>query len=105
MKENITTNANEHNQQFTQSQLYKLGFTKKMIETLLPPPTLKENPYVVDGSPLKLWDKAVVDAAMETATFREFEGKPSYKNGIPASVMLKNAEFGIPLSEYNRLFK
>lgn len=102
MNENRAINANDHNQQFTQSQLYKLGFTHKMIETLLPPPTLKANPYFPNGAPLKLWDKAVVDAAMETDTFREYEGKASFEYGIPVSELNKNVRFGIPVSEVNK---
>ena len=105
MNENMTMNVNEENQQFTQSQLYKLGFTHKMIETLLPPPTLKANPYFANGAPLKLWDKAVVDAAMETDTFREYEGKALYEHGIPVPELNKSIRFGIPVSEYNRVFR
>lgn len=75
----------EHKQQFSQSQLLGMGFTRKMIETLLPPPTVEVNPFFKNGAPMKLWDKSVVDAAMKTDTFREYEGKPSYKNGIPLS--------------------
>jgi len=92
MANQIEMNVQEENsmdkkskQQLSQSQLFELGFTRKMIKTLLPPPTLKDNPYFKDGAPLKLWDKSVVDAAMDTDYFREYHGRPSYKNGIPLS--------------------
>ena len=61
-----------------------------MIETLLPPPTLQDNPFFIGGAPIKLWDKSDVNKAMESDTFQLYEGKPSYK-------------YGIPISEVNRL--
>ncbi len=79
------------NEQLSQSQLFELGFTRKMINTLLPPPTLKDNPYFEDGAPLKLWDRSVVDAAMNTDYFREYQEGPSLRNGVL-------------LSEWNRIW-
>lgn len=78
--------------QITQRQLLKMGFTRRMIETLLPAPTLVNNPFFKHGAPMKLWDKSAVDAAKETVAFQEYIGTPSYKNGIP-------------LSEANRLWR
>lgn len=68
-----------------QNDLFKLGFTHKMICTLLPAPQLIDNPYFKNGTPMKVWNAADVEIAMETDYFQEFEGKPSYKNGIPLS--------------------
>lgn len=71
----------------SQKDLFKLGFTRKMIKTLLPPPQLVQNPYFKDSAPMKLWRKSDVEAAMESDQFQGFEVKPSYKYGIPISMV------------------
>lgn len=69
----------------SQKDLFNLGFTRKMIKTLLPAPQLVQNPYFKDSAPMKLWRESDVEAAMETDLFQEFEVRPSYKYGIPIS--------------------
>lgn len=54
----------------TQSTVLSLGFTKKLIETLLPEPILKNNPHYNCSAPMKLWKEADVLKAMETDVFK-----------------------------------
>lgn len=55
----------------TQSTVLEMGFTKTMIKKLLPEPIEKENPHYKCASPMKLYDKAVVLAIMETEPYKE----------------------------------
>lgn len=68
-----------------QKELFNLGFTRKMIKTLLPAPQLMQNPYFKNGAPMKVWNKLDVEVAMESDEFRKFDARPSYKYGIPIS--------------------
>lgn len=38
----------------TQSAVLSMGFTKSMIDKLLPAPTLKQNPHYKSSAPMKL---------------------------------------------------
>ena len=53
----------------TQSTVISMGWTKTMISKLLPPPVEKRNPYYGSAAPMKLWDKAKVEAAMQTEDY------------------------------------
>lgn len=53
----------------TQAGLKDLGWTKTMIETLLPEPELKDNPHYKCAAPMKLWTVEVVEAVMETPEY------------------------------------
>lgn len=55
----------------TQSTVLSMGFTKSMIEKLLPEPILKDNPHYKCSSPMKLWEEQVVLAAMETPEYKQ----------------------------------
>lgn len=55
--------------QLTQTQLLEMGWTKNMIKTLLPPPTLRPNPMYKKAAPMKLWDEMDVKSIMETDAF------------------------------------
>ena len=46
-----------------------MGFTDKLIRDLLPEPELKQNPHYKCASPMKLWEKSVVEKAMQTEIF------------------------------------
>ena len=59
----------EENKKITQSAVMELGFTKKMIEALLPPPALVKNPMYRSAAPMKLWDEAIVLAVMQTEAY------------------------------------
>lgn len=81
------TNHKDKNATITlnQKNLFNLGFTRKMIKTLLPAPQLVQNPYFKNGTPMKVWNEANVESAMESDAFKEFKVRPSYKYGIPFS--------------------
>lgn len=72
-----------------QKELFELGFTRKLIKTLLPAPQLVENPFFKNGAPMKLWCKSDVDVAMESDEFLDYEPRPSYKYGIPFSEVIR----------------
>ena len=59
----------------TQATILSMGFTKSMIDKLLPAPTLRQNPHYKSSAPMKLWKEADVLAAMDTDTFREAAAK------------------------------
>lgn len=54
----------------TQAAVIDLGFTKSMIKTLLPEPTLKTNPIYKCAAPMRLHRVADVNAAMETEAYK-----------------------------------
>lgn len=55
----------------TQTAVLEMGWTKKMIDTLLPEPILKDNPHYRCAAPMRLFDEEVVLAAMKTEEFIE----------------------------------
>lgn len=50
-------------------ELKSLGWTPKVIEQLLPEPTLKKNPMYTCAAPMKCWNISDVEKAMETPEF------------------------------------
>ena len=56
---------------YTQSDLLKMGFSKKLIEKLLSDPVLKRNPYYYSGPPMKLFLIEEVEAAQKTIQYQE----------------------------------
>lgn len=54
----------------SQSTVLDMGFTKSMIEILLPVPVLKPNPRYRSSAPMKLYRIEDVSAAMETEAYR-----------------------------------
>lgn len=65
----------EEEKLITQSTVLSMGFTKSMIDKLLPEPTLKDNPRYRSAAPMKLWREADVLSAMDTDAFREASAK------------------------------
>ena len=55
---------------YTLSELKKIGFNDKLIAILLPEPLLKTNPFYKCAAPMKLWEKKVVEEAMENELFK-----------------------------------
>lgn len=53
----------------TQSTVLGMGWTKKMIDTLLPEPILKDNPRYRCAAPMRLFEEEAVLAVMETEEF------------------------------------
>jgi len=54
----------------TQKTILSMGWTKAMIDKLLPEPELKENPHYWRGAPMKLWPEVLVKSIMETEEYR-----------------------------------
>lgn len=65
----------EEEKLITQSTVLSMGFTKSMIDKLLPAPILKQNPRYKSAAPMKLWKEADILAAMDTDVFREAASK------------------------------
>ena len=79
----------------TQATVLSMGFTKSMIDKLLPAPTLKQNPHYKSSAPMKLWKEADVLAAMETDAYREAAAKAAQRKQAAAKAVdtkRKNAE-------------
>ena len=55
---------------YTLSEIKKIGFNDKLIATLLPEPILKTNPFYKCAAPMKLWEKKIVEDAMESKMFK-----------------------------------
>ena len=72
-----------------------MGFTKSMIDKLLPAPILRDNPRYKCAAPMKLWKEADVLSAMDTDAFREAAAK-AYRRKAASSKGIatkrKNAE-------------
>ena len=68
----------------SQTTVLSMGFTKSMIDKLLPSPTLKQNPRYKSSAPMKLWNEADVLAVMETAAFQEAAAKAAQRKQAAA---------------------
>lgn len=85
----------EEEKLITQSTVLSMGFTKSMIDKLLPAPTLKDNPRYKCAAPMKLWKEVDVLAAMETDVFREAAAKAERRKAAASkgvATKRKNAE-------------
>lgn len=79
----------------SQTTILSMGFTKSMIDKLLPAPILKQNPRYKSAAPMKLWQEADVLAAMDTDAFREAAAKAEQRKQAAAKAVdtkRKNAE-------------
>lgn len=63
-----------------QKELKKLGFTKRLIDKLLPEPIFKANPYSEFYPPMKLWRKSDVDKAMKSPAFLKEKYSKRHRN-------------------------
>ena len=54
----------------TQSTIISMGWTKSMINKLLPEPMLVRNPHYACASEMKLWEEEVVLKVMETPEYK-----------------------------------
>lgn len=61
----------EKDEMVTQSYLLENGWTKAMISKLLPEPLLKRNYMYRNASPIKLWNKVLVEEIMQTDAYIE----------------------------------
>ena len=55
------------------SELKENGFNQKLIDELLPEPTLKQNPRYKKAAPMKLWREDDVKKAMETQAYKDYQ--------------------------------
>lgn len=79
----------------TQSTVLSMGFTKSMIDKLLPDPVLRDNPRYKSAASMKLWKEADVLAAMDTDAFREAAAKAERRKAAAnkgVDTKRKNAE-------------
>lgn len=82
-------------QLISQSTVLSMGFTKSMIDKLLPPPVLKRNPRYASTAPMKLWCEDDVRAIMETPEFQTMAAKAAARKAAAAKAVetkRKNAE-------------
>lgn len=56
-------------------ELKKMGWSVRLIETLLPKPTLKKNPMYACAAPMKIWNITDVETAMQTPEFQKYLSK------------------------------
>lgn len=86
----------EEEKLITQSTVLSImGFTKSMIDKLLPAPILRDNPRYKSAAPMKLWKEADVLAAMDTEAFREAAAKAERRKAAASKgvgTKRKNAE-------------
>lgn len=59
-----------HDGKLTQTEILSMGWTKTMIDKLLPPPELVPNSIYRNAAPIKLWNKTDVLQVMETEDFK-----------------------------------
>ena len=76
--------------ELSQSQLLERGWTKKMIELLLPEPRLIENKKYPYGYPIKLWEIEDIEKAEQTKEYKElYEKKLSRKEATDKAIKTK----------------
>lgn len=62
--------TNDTTPKLTQTALIEMGWTKTMIERLLPDPEFKCNPKYKCAAPMKLWPVETVETVMETTEYK-----------------------------------
>ena len=55
------------------SDVKQLGFNEKLIDKLLPAPTIKANPWYRNAAPMKLWAESDVLLAMNAHDFKVYQ--------------------------------
>lgn len=74
-------------QLISQSAVLSRGFTKSMIDKLLPSPVLKRNPRYASSSPMKLWKEDDVKEIMETEEFKAMAAKSAARKQASAKAI------------------
>jgi len=88
-----SNNKKNKEEMLTLTSVKELGFSPKMIETLLPEPILKDNPHYRCAAPMKLWKKKDVNKAMRTKAFKEsLKGREKRRQGAARAVETKKAK-------------
>lgn len=83
----------------TQATILSMGFTKSMIDKLLPAPTLKQNPRYKSAAPMKLWKEADILAAMETAAFQAAAAKAAQRKQAAAKAVETKRKNAVALAD------
>ncbi len=74
----------------TQTAVIEMGFTRSMIDKLLPPPIEKRNPMYRSAAPMKLFDESVVKAIMKTEEYKkEYEKSQRRRKAAAKAVETK----------------
>lgn len=82
-------------QLISQATVLSMGFTKSMIDKLLPPPILKRNPHYASSAPMKLFREDDVRSVMGTQEFQTMAAKAAARKAASAKAVetkRKNAE-------------
>lgn len=82
-------------QLISQATVLSMGFTKSMIDKLLPSPVLKRNPHYASSAPMKLWREDDVRSIMGTQEFQTMAAKAAARKAASAKAVetkRKNAE-------------
>ena len=74
-------------QLISQATVLTMGFTKSMIDKLLPSPVLKRNPHYASSSPMKLWREDDVRSVMETQEFQTMAAKAAARKAASAKAV------------------
>lgn len=82
-----------------QTTVLSMGFTKSMIDKLLPAPTLKQNPRYKSSAPMKLWKETDVLAAMDTDAFREAIAKAERRKAAAAKAVDTKRKNAVALAD------
>lgn len=68
-------NQKEKTKRISRTAVLSMGFTAKMIDDLLPEPTLVQNPRYKCAAPMKLWEEKTVLAVMDTDAYKAAKEK------------------------------
>lgn len=74
-------------QLISQATVLSMGFTKSMIDKLLPSPVLKRNPHYASSAPMKLWREDDVRSVMETQEFQTMAEKAAARKAASAKAV------------------
>ena len=64
-----------------------MGFTKSMIDKLLPSPVLKRNPHYASSAPMKLWREDDVRSVMWTQEFQTMAAKAAARKAALSAAL------------------
>lgn len=104
-------------EKITKTELLSIGWTKKLIEELLPVPELKVNPRYKNSPKMKLWNKNDVDKAMQTIEFTTYQEKAKKKrqaaqkavdtkiNNLMQEISKKISNINVSIIDFNELVR
>lgn len=90
MKETNGGNKTMADKYLTLTSVKDMGFTKKLIDDLLPEPILKTNPHYKKAAPMKLWKEEDILKAMESEQFKlSLAGREKRKSAAKKGLVTK----------------